>query len=141
MKYVLDSSVAFKWAIVEADTAKARALRDDYCNGSHELISPDFFPIEIGHGLTHAERQGKITLSQAALLWRAVMQTSPLLVPALPLSPRAIDISSRTRQGVYDCVYVALAERESCELVTADDKLIKKLQPLFPFIVALSSLP
>ena len=44
------------------------------------------------------------------------------------------------RQGVYDCLYVALAETEGC-VVTADDKLIKKLQGRFPFIVALSTFP
>jgi predicted nucleic acid-binding protein len=45
------------------------------------------------------------------------------------------------RIGVYDCLYVALAEREGCELVTADDKLIENLQILFPFVVSLASLP
>jgi len=34
-----------------------------------------------------------------------------------------------------------LAEREKCELITADDKLLKNLQPQFPFLVLLSSLP
>ena len=53
----------------------------------------------------------------------------------------AYDISSRMRIGFYDCLYVALAEREQCEFLTADDKLVKKLQPTFPFIIALSSLP
>jgi predicted nucleic acid-binding protein len=45
------------------------------------------------------------------------------------------------RVGICDCLYVALAEQEKCELVTSDDKLIKNLQPQFPFIVALASLP
>ena len=45
------------------------------------------------------------------------------------------------RVGVYDCIYVVLAEQVSCELVTADDKLIRNLQARFPFIVHLSSLP
>jgi predicted nucleic acid-binding protein len=52
-----------------------------------------------------------------------------------------VDISSKTRGSFYDCLYVALAEREGCELVTADDKLIKNLQPQFPFIISLASLP
>jgi predicted nucleic acid-binding protein len=52
-----------------------------------------------------------------------------------------VNIASQMRVGVYDCLYVALAERENCEMVTADDKLIKNLQPSFPFIVALGSLP
>ncbi len=41
----------------------------------------------------------------------------------------------------YDCLYVAMAEREQCELVTADDKLVRNLQPQFPFIASLVSLP
>jgi len=54
---------------------------------------------------------------------------------------RAIDISSKVRIGVYDCLYVALAERENCELITADDRLVRNLQPAFPFIVSLAALP
>jgi predicted nucleic acid-binding protein len=56
------------------------------------------------------------------------------------LVARAYAISSAFRQGVYDCVYVALAEREGCEFVTADTKLIANLGAQFPFIVELASL-
>ena len=45
------------------------------------------------------------------------------------------------RIGFYDCLYVALAERENCELVTADDKLIRNLQKTFPFVRDLATLP
>jgi predicted nucleic acid-binding protein len=52
-----------------------------------------------------------------------------------------VTISSQARIGVYDCLYVALAQREGCEFLTADDRLIRVLQPSYPFIIALSSLP
>jgi predicted nucleic acid-binding protein len=55
--------------------------------------------------------------------------------------PRAYALSSAIRVGIYDCLYVALAEQEGCEFVTADDKLVKNLQPAFSFIQHLSSLP
>jgi predicted nucleic acid-binding protein len=45
------------------------------------------------------------------------------------------------RVGVYDCLYVALAEQERCALVTADDKLVTALQQDFPFIISLASMP
>jgi predicted nucleic acid-binding protein len=64
----------------------------------------------------------------------------PQLHPILPdLLPIAYANSSKMQIGVYDCIYVALAERQQCELITADDKLIKNLKPTFPFI-ALSSM-
>ena len=31
--------------------------------------------------------------------------------------------------SVARCLYIALAEREHCELVTADDKLLRNVQP------------
>ncbi len=35
----------------------------------------------------------------------------------------------------------AVAEQERCDLVTADDRILKNLVTTFPFIVALSSMP
>jgi predicted nucleic acid-binding protein len=57
------------------------------------------------------------------------------------LQPRNYEISSQARIGVYDCLYDALAEREGCGLLTADDRLVRALQPTYPFITPLSSLP
>jgi predicted nucleic acid-binding protein len=120
MKYVLDSSVAFKWVVPESDTPKAVKLRDEFRSAVHELISPDVFPPELAHALTRAERQGRIPLADAVIRLIDVRTIGPILIPSLPLLLRATARSSSTRVGVYDCLYVALAEREGCELVTAD---------------------
>jgi|SRR5437899_3313887 len=141
MKRVLDASVALKWVLPEPLADKALQLRDDYQQQIHELLAPDVFPAEIAHALARAERRKIIAVGQAAALTANVMRTSPVLVSYIPLLPRALDIASAMRIGVYDCLYVALAERENCEFVTADDKLVRNLQAQFPFIVPLSSLP
>jgi predicted nucleic acid-binding protein len=141
MRHVLDSSVGFKWVVPEADTDKAIRLRDDYRNAAVELLSPDVFPIEIAHALTRAERQGRVTPAQGALALADMLALLPHLRASLPLLPRAYEISSRMRVGVYDCLYIALAEQEGCTFITADDRLVRTLQPQFPFIVPLSSLP
>jgi predicted nucleic acid-binding protein len=140
MKYILDSNIALKWVLAEPDSSTATQLRSDFQKGTHDLLAPDVFPIEVAHALTRAERQGRIVAGQAQLLWADVMLTPPRLEPSGVLLPRAIQISSIQRIGVYDCLYVALAEREGCELVTADDKLLKGLQPAFSFISPLSAL-
>ncbi len=57
------------------------------------------------------------------------------------LLPRAHAIAVSSVASVYDCLYIALAEREGSEFVTADDKLVKNLQAIFPFIIPLASLP
>lgn len=65
------------------------------------------------------------------------LQILPTLYPGLPLLPRAAELSLQARIGVYDCLYIALVEREQCKLVTADQRLMK----LFPaHTISLSSL-
>jgi predicted nucleic acid-binding protein len=122
-------------------TPKAVRLRDDFRQSIHHLLAPDIFIDEMASGLTKAERQKLIPVGQAASLYAQVMNEPVALLPHLPLVTRAIDISSRTRSAYYDCLYVALAEREGCALVTADQKSINNLVPHFPFIVPLASLP
>jgi predicted nucleic acid-binding protein len=141
MKYVLDSSVAFKWAVPEIHTDKALLLRDDFRNGAIQLHSPDFFPLEVLHALTKAERQQRINPTEASTLWLDIMTTCPVLIPYLPLASRACAIATKARIAVYDCLYVALAEQEKCELATADDRLVNNLQVQFPFIRHLSTFP
>jgi predicted nucleic acid-binding protein len=115
--FVMDSSSALKWALPEPFSDKAERLREDYHNGLIELIAPDIFSIE----MIHAD--------------------CPVLHAHIPLLDRAYEIAAAARIGIYDCVYVALAERENCELATADDRIIKNLQSTFPFIRSLSTFP
>jgi predicted nucleic acid-binding protein len=65
MKIVLDTSVAAKIALPEVDSDKAIAVRDGFINGIHDLLAPDFFPAELAHALTKAERQKRITVGEA----------------------------------------------------------------------------
>ena len=141
MKYVIDTSVSIKTVIAEPDSAKAIRLRDDYNNAVHDLLAPDLYPTEICNVLMMAERTGKIGQGEAALFLGDFLQDLPQLHNAIPLLPRALEIAQQFRQSVYDCLYVALAEREGCELVTADDRLIKAVQPTMPFVISLASLP
>jgi predicted nucleic acid-binding protein len=141
VKYVIDSSVAVKWELSETDSDKADSLRNDFRKGVHEFLSLDIFMVEAAHALTRAERQRRILVGQARKLFLDVLTTPPIFFPFHPLMLRAIDISSKMRIGVYDCCYVALAEREQCEFVTADTTLVKNLQSTFPFILSLASIP
>lgn len=136
---VLDTSVAVKWVVPEPDSLQALAFRDDVMNGIHEIIAPDVFAEEVAHVLTKAERRKIISVGDAATHLFDILQNGPALHPFLPLLPRAVEISSATRIAVTDCIFVALAEREGCELVTADQRLITNLGSQFP-IVSLDSL-
>lgn len=138
MRYVLDSSIALKWALAEPDTAKAVQLCADYRNGVHELIAPEIFSIETAHALTRAERQRRIPQGSGWGLWQKIMSDCPALLLWQLLMPRAFDLSSKMRIGVYDCVYVALAEQEQSRVVTADQRLLNTFPAL---TISLASVP
>jgi predicted nucleic acid-binding protein len=128
--------------VAESDTAKAVRLRDDFRAGAVELLAPDFFPTEVASAILIAERRGRVAPGDGPKLLIDVLNTLPFLHPVLPdLLPRAYANAALTRSTVYDCLYVALAEREGCELITADDRLVRNLQPQFSFLVPLASLP
>src|SRR5262245_60207329 len=141
MKYVLDSSVALKWVLPEADSSKAIRLRDDYSNGVHELIAPDIFPSEIANGLASAQRQTRTRTGESAIFLNDILRAAPALHASLPLLIRAMEIAVSEKQAVYDSIYVALAEAEGRELATADDKLVRSLRSSYPFIISLTALP
>jgi predicted nucleic acid-binding protein len=141
MKYVLDSSVALKWVLPEADSAKAIRLRDEYQRGIHELLAPDLFTPEIANGLASAERQGRIKTGESAIFLLDILRAAPAIHPTPPLLIRAMALAIATRRAVYDCTYLALAEAQGCELVTADDQFARGLRPSFPFIVSLVAMP
>src|ERR1700722_3745431 len=144
MKYVIDCSAAFQWFVAEQDTPKALLLRDDFRNGICELLAPDLFPIELGNSLLVAEcvkNPPRIAPGEAALFLGQALKSLPILFASVPLLPRAQAIAKQHKRSIYDCLYVALAEREQCEFVTADIKLLNALQAAFPFIRSLASMP
>ena len=141
MRYVIDTSVEIKTFVTEADSSKALQLRNDYRQGFHELFAPDLFPTEVCNALMILERAGKLLPGEADILFERFLLDLPKLHDAIPLLPRALEIANLFRQSVYDCLYVATAEREGCELITADEKLIKAVQPTMPFVISLSTLP
>jgi len=133
--------VALKWVLPEHDSDKAKALRHEFRNKIHVLLAPDIFPAEIGHSLVRAERRRMVLPGAGLDLLSDVTTTVPQLHPSLPLLPEAFALASAMRISLYDCLYVALADREQCELVTADERLVNVLQKRFPFVIPLSTLP
>lgn len=125
MKYVLDASVALKMVLNEQDSPLALPLRDDFRNGIHELIAPDILPAEMGHALTRAERKRVIPQGHARILFYDFLDPCPQLLPYEEFYDRAMQLSSDFRIGFYDCLYVSLAQREGCPLISADEKLVK----------------
>jgi len=128
---VVDASVGFKWLVTETNSDKALSLYGD------NLIAPDIFPTEVTNALQAAEWGNRI--KDAQLYLGELMLYLPTLHNSTLLLPRALEIASQARRSIYDCLYVALAERENCELVTADTKLLNAIRKDYPFVIPLDA--
>lgn len=141
MKYVLDASVALKWVLPEPHSDKALALRDSYDQRLTDLIAPHFFLMECGYSLFRAQNKNLLHAGQPRTLLTSILRHSPVLKDVNPLLPPAVELTEQMRVGFYDAFYLALAEGEACEFVTADTKLISALSGKFPSVVDLVSIP
>jgi predicted nucleic acid-binding protein len=120
MTIVVDASVAVKWFLPEPGSAAAAALRDE----DSELTAPSFVAAEIGNALWKAVQRGGATRTEALHGIAAVMIPFQSLIPIEELRVRALMLAIDLRHPIYDCFYLALAERENATLVTADEAMI-----------------
>ncbi|WP_020474862.1 type II toxin-antitoxin system VapC family toxin [Zavarzinella formosa] len=140
MKLVLDVSVAAKWYLRDADIVKALKLRFDFHAGVHELLAPDIFPAECAGVLVRAERKGDLPAGDADLNLIDLMAVGIPAHPSFSLLRRAAEIALSNRLTVFSSLYLALAEREQCQFLTADQKLIRATRRQFSFVLPFAAL-
>ena len=125
MRVVLDASVAVKWLLPEADSEKARGVLSAWNAGRLELVAPDLLLGEVANVLWKKAGKRELDRRQAARLFGDFMLLNLPLVAVKSLVLAALDFSFLHEHPVYDCIYVALAAREQCALLTADRKLFQ----------------
>jgi predicted nucleic acid-binding protein len=118
MTLVADASVAVKWLVDEPDHMAARSLLDR----NEQLQAPDFVLIEAGNVLWKKVRRRELTEEQAADAVDSLPRLFDELVPSNVLIARALHLAIELAHPVYDCLYLACAERANADLVTTDKR-------------------
>jgi predicted nucleic acid-binding protein len=75
-----------------------------------------------------------MTQTQARSSIQSLLGLPFVLHPSSPLVVRAFEIAQGQNQRIYDCFYVALAEREGVDFWTSDARLYNALNGQFPFV-------
>ena len=122
MTLVIDANVAIKWVLAEDAAERAAALRQQ----PEELIAPTLIAAEIGSAMRKRVAAKELSASEAVSAAQIATGLIDRLVPIPELARRALEIAIKIKHPIYDCFYVALAEREQVPLVTADEDLIAK---------------
>jgi len=122
MTVVVDASVALRWCFQLNGSDRAEELMQ-----SHDrLIAPDLVNAEITNAAWKFVILDRMTAESARSAVREVVKAFEEFVPTSVLKDRALAIAIELRHPAYDCFYLALAERRTSLLVTANERLIRR---------------
>ena len=86
------------------------------------LDAPDLLVVELGSTFWKNVRAG-IVSEEAAMEALRHAQAAVGLHPIAPLLEASLRIANERKHPIYDCFYIALAQREDRPLITADRRL------------------
>jgi predicted nucleic acid-binding protein len=113
---VVDASVAALWVLDQEDSVRANSLR-----GEDRLIAPSLIVAEIGSAIWKAVRRGEVSRADAVVALRAALRPLDALIAIEGFHIRALEFATAFNHPIYDCFYIALAQRENTPLITADE--------------------
>jgi predicted nucleic acid-binding protein len=116
---VVDASVAVQWFAREPGSEAAARLLSD----QRPLVAPDMMPIEVANALWKKVRRGDMAIAELERSLVRLLGPALVLIPTVPVLPRAARLAVELDHPVYDCVYLSLAEDQRATLATADARL------------------
>lgn len=126
MLFIPDSSVVCRMHFKDEEDAD---LAEDFLRRfSRDVFAPDFILFEVASAMQKGIAEGRISPAKGRLAMREVPEDVRSLVPSAPLLPLAFEMATALPHPVYDCVYLALAERDNAMLITADAAFLGKLK-------------
>lgn len=122
---MVDASVIVKWYIEEDDSDKADSIRTGFVMKEIELLCPYLLPFEVLNALKFSGLFTKNDLKKAG----ESLEHYPFTYRAISGEHQAkmLDLAMDHEFSIYDAAYIALAMREKVKLLTADDKMKRKL--------------
>jgi predicted nucleic acid-binding protein len=123
---VVDTSVALKWVLDEPNSDRAREAMD------RTLVAPDVWRVEAANGLRRAVRIGELPPEEAPRLLKVLDRAPVRDLPTPPLVPAGLELALTLGHPIYDCLFLALAIEQDCELLTADDSFVRVVHSAVP---------
>jgi len=92
-----------------------------------KLIAPELLVAECANILWKKVRRNELSNEEALLAARLLQSAEVELTPTRLLLEPATRIAIELDHPAYDCIYLALAAERDCPFVTADERLLRKL--------------
>jgi predicted nucleic acid-binding protein len=130
---VLDTNVVAKWFFEEDGTDRALAHLTELLEGGLRVKVPPSLFYELAN-VIWTRRSETFTEQQAREVW-AELATFPISVTeASDLLPEALAFAFQHDVTAYDAVFVVLARRLGCDLITDDRTLWERVAGACPWV-------
>lgn len=126
-KVAVDASVCLKWIFEEEDSEKARSLLTLSEKGDILLLAPMIWEYEIVNGFASSLLKNKLSYIQSKKLLKMVLKASPQMISTHDLLLKSLANCHKYKISAYDSAYVTLAAENRIILVSADEKLVQKI--------------
>lgn len=123
MTFVVDASVAVKWLLVEDHSGAARRL----ATTGEELHAPRLLASEVANAVWIRSRRGEIERSRTGALVATISAMPLRWHQDETVCGDATRLAVAYDRPVYDCIYLALAQRIGARLITADQRFANAL--------------
>ncbi|MEW6569980.1 MAG: type II toxin-antitoxin system VapC family toxin [Nitrospirota bacterium] len=124
---VIDANVVTKLYIPEVLADRAEKLFIRVEKGETSFVVPDLIYAEIGNVLWKKHRLKELTTTEIQEILNQVLTIPFIVIAAKSLFELSIDLSVAYDMTVYDALYVSAATIYKTKLVTADKKIVEKL--------------
>lgn len=132
---VVDASLVAKWFLNEHDTPQALALRNEWASAQVQLRAPLLLASELANLLHRRVVRGDIAHEDAHDVLTAILSGLITFDTDPALSIQAMAIARRFGlAAAYDAHYLALAERDTLPLWTADERFYNGLMGRTPLL-------
>ena len=135
--YVVDASVVVKWVLPEEDRTQAFRIQEMYQDEEIDLVAPYFLIAEIGNVLGKRVCRGELQQDAAIRCFQQLLKDSPILLDSPAVNLSALHLAMAHDQTVHDCVYLAWALEQRCDLLTADERFFRAVRQAFPCVCLL----
>ena len=92
------------------------------------MLAPDLLITECANVLWKLVRRAHLSVDQAMMAADILSRANVDLRPMRGLVAPATRLALHLDHPAYDCFYLALAAREDCAFVTADERLVRKVE-------------